>query len=86
VKVTEVVALPAKLYDAGKVMMIVEVALDAPLGVVKRITCEDVALIESDDIVSERPVRDAASAGCIGNTVTTVRIKTRRKLIGFVRV
>ena len=67
-------------------MMIVWAVVDAPVGVVKRIVCDEVALIESEVIVSERPVSAAASAARNGNTVTIVRAMTRRRLRGLVRV
>ena len=85
VNVTDVVALPVKSYDAGKVITIVAVLVAAPDGVVKRIVCEEVALIVCDVIVSERPVRAAANAGRTGKTVTNVTAITRRRLRGFVR-
>jgi hypothetical protein len=85
VKVTEVVALPVKSYDAGKVMTIVCPVEEAPVGVVKRIVCDEVALIERDDIVSERPVRAAASAGLTGKILTITSAITRNRLRGLDR-
>jgi hypothetical protein len=86
VNVTVEVALPVKSYDAGKVMMIVDVLAPAPDGVVKRIVCDEVALIVCEVIVSESPVKDAACAGRTGKTVTIVTAITRRRLRGFERV
>ena len=62
VNVTDVVALPVKSYDAGKVMMMVTVRVAAPDGVVERVASEEVALIVFVVIVSERPVSATACA------------------------
>jgi hypothetical protein len=54
--------LLVKLKSEGKVRMMVAPALDVPVGVVKRIVWLEAVEIFTEDIVSERAVKEAASA------------------------
>ena len=59
-------------------MIIVSVLLLAPVGVVKRMVCVEVALTVRDDIVSEALVIEAASATLAGMIaiIASATIKT----------
>ena len=85
VKVTVLMVLLVKLKSEGNVMMIVWPAVPAPLGVVNLITWLERALKVWFDIVSERALKDAASATRVGPNIKRRLLANKEILAKFER-